>query len=193
MVDALSALLFLICMVAAVPGIAVLILGPVSLAAGRLNAPTRFQLSDFLWLFVLLQAALGVSVQGIGLDLPELFTPVLTFLVCASLALWAGAISFLSRARVTSTVRRGCFIILQLPLTLGMMIWWPGAVFFSVQTAAIYLYEVGIERREFDALMVAGATLVGVAGVAVAALLCWALRMLSLWIVADHAKAGSTA
>lgn len=104
------------------PVVGSLILGPVNRAAGRLQAPTRFLLPDFMWLLVQLQLALGYCVTFVGVETRYFFPLALGFFMLASLMMWAGAVSFLSRAGVRSTLRRGLFILILLPATLALMI-----------------------------------------------------------------------
>ena len=104
------------------PIVGSLILGPVNRAAGRLKAPTRFLLPDFMWLLLQLQLALGYCVTFVGVQQRYFFPLVLGFFTLASVMMWAGAVSFLSRAGVRSSLRRGVFILLLLPSTLALMI-----------------------------------------------------------------------
>jgi hypothetical protein len=107
------------------PVVGTLILGPVNRAAGRLQAPTRFLLPDFMWLVVQLQLALGYCVTFVGVQTQYFFPLALGFFTLASLMMWAGAVSFLSRAGVRSTLRRGLFILILMPTTLALMIGTP--------------------------------------------------------------------
>jgi hypothetical protein len=116
------AILCIVLVLILAPLIGSLILGPVNRAAGRLRAPTRFLLPDFMWLLVQLQLALGYCVSFVGVRQWSFFVLVLGFFTLASLMMWAGAVSFLSRAGVRSALRRGVFILLLLPATLALMI-----------------------------------------------------------------------
>ena len=104
------------------PLIAWLILRPVNRAGGRLRAPTRFLLIDFVWLLVELQLSLGFCLQYIGVQYRQSFFMLLGFLSFAVVVMWGGAVSFLSRAGVRSAVKRGAFILILLPATLIMMV-----------------------------------------------------------------------
>lgn len=107
------------------PIIGRIVLGPVNRAGGRLRAPTKFLLMDFVWLLFQLQLALGFSVQYIGVEYLFSFSLLLGFLSFASVVMWAGAVSFLSRAGVRSSLRRGLFILVLLPATLTLMVGTP--------------------------------------------------------------------
>lgn len=107
------------------PIIGRIVLGPVNRAGGRLRAPTKFLLMDFVWLLFQLQLALGFSVQYIGVEYLFSFVLLLGFLSFASVVMWAGAVSFLSRAGVRSSLRRGLFILVLLPATLTLMVGTP--------------------------------------------------------------------
>ena len=101
--------------------IGLFVLGPINRAAGRLRAPTRFQLSDFLWLLVQVQLALAYCVEFVGVKHLWFFTLVLGFLLTAVTAMWAGGVSFMSRAGVTHPPRRAVFVLFLLPMTLALM------------------------------------------------------------------------
>src|SRR5689334_17545332 len=95
-------LLITLAILGGVPSIlGVVILRPISRMAGRLRAPTRFLLSDFFWLVIQLQFALGYCVRFIGIEHPDYFALIGGFLFLATVWMWAGAVSFMSRAGVT--------------------------------------------------------------------------------------------
>jgi hypothetical protein len=75
-----------------------------------------------MWLLVQLQLALGYCVTFVGIGQLYFFVLVLGFFTLASFMMWAGAVSFLSRAGVRNSLRRGTFIVLLLPATLALMI-----------------------------------------------------------------------
>jgi len=104
------------------------VLGPISQAAGRLRAPTRFMLSDILWLLVHVQLILWYCLRFIGTQQHEFFVLTLTALLLGILAIWAGAISCASRAGVIRPSRRVTFILFHLPATLILIV----AVSFSI-------------------------------------------------------------
>lgn len=163
------------------PLVGTLILGPVNRAAGRLRAPTRFLLPDFMWLLVQLQLALGYCVSFVGVQQRHFFPLVLGFLSLASLMMWAGAVSFLSRAGVRSNLRRGVFILLLLPATLAMMI--------AVPILPVLSFVLHTNAGEVESLFRlkgllpphAGITLL-VTGAIVAPILGIALNRLSRWM-----------
>lgn len=163
------------------PLIGTLILGPVNRAAGRLKAPTRFLLPDFMWLLVQLQLALGYCVTFVGVGQRYFFPLVLGFLTLASLMMWAGAVSFLSRAGVRSSLRRGVFILLLLPATLAMMIVVP-----LLPVVSFILHEHSQDVEELFRIRGvlpphAGITLL-VAGAVIAPLIGAGLHQLSRWM-----------
>ena len=104
------------------PVVAWLILGPVNRTGGKLKAPTRFHLIDFVWLLVQFQVGLGFCLQYIGVQYQRSFLMLLTFFSFAVLTMWAGAVSFLSRAGVRNSIKRGVFIVVLLPATLLLMV-----------------------------------------------------------------------
>jgi hypothetical protein len=99
------------------------VLRPLGQAMKRLNAPTRFVISDFLWLLVLLQFSLGFTVSYFG-DKPQVGErwAVIVLLAIANVLLWVGAISTLSRARVRNAARRAVFVLFLLPMVVALMI-----------------------------------------------------------------------
>src|SRR6185295_12306300 len=124
------------------PVVAGLILGPVNRAGGKLNAPTRFHLIDFVWLLVQLQVGLGFTLQYIGVQYQRSFLMLLAFISFAVLTMWAGAVSFLSRAGVRNSMKRGVFIVILLPATLFLMVAIP------LFPAACYLLETDSNMME---------------------------------------------
>ena len=164
------------------PVVAWLILGPVNRAGGKLQAPTRFHLIDFVWLLVELQVGLGFCLQYIGVQYQRSFLMLLAFLSFALLTMWAGAVSFLSRAGVRNGVKRGVFIVVLLPATLLIM------VIIPLCPAACYLLES--DPRMMELVLRLNFNIprgTGVAAGLVAAILLPALGLflnrLSAWIV----------
>lgn len=164
------------------PLIAWLVLGPVNRAGGRLRAPTRFLLIDFVWLLVELQLGLGFCVQYIGVQYRQSFLMLLGFLTFALLTMWAGAVSFLSRAGVRNTLKRGVFIVILLPATLVLMVAVP------MFPAICYLLETDRQTMELVLRLKfnipAGAGIwIGLAGAAMFPISGFILNRLSAWIV----------
>jgi hypothetical protein len=161
-----------------------LVLGPVNKAAGRLQAPTRFQLNDFFWLLVQLQLALGFCVRMVEEGELAPFVILLGFLTLATIAMWAGAVSFVSKAGVTDGWRRGVFVLVQLPATLALMMGTP--VFFAVALVLPLKYfgDVvdGNRILEPQLIFVGALQLIGISLTLVIS--GWLLRRLSLWILA---------
>lgn len=163
-------------------------LGPISRAAGRLRAPTRFQLSDILWLLVHFQIALWYCVRYVGVQQLGFFSITLLTLSLAVLATWAGAVSFVSRAGVIQGKRRVTFILFHLPATLIFMIsasfgiiicylQWTGWVSVELEHQLKYLVTViGLTTWQVVALFVAGP------------FIAWGLRRSALWISNDDAR-----
>lgn len=160
------------------------VLGPFAEAARLLRAPTRFFLSDFVWLLVLLQASFATA--RLVLDQEGSFWVILIFLVVASIAIWAGAVSALSRAGICQTLRRGIFTLVLLPAVLLLM----GAVVMCLSAMitipASVLFTRRLHGNHFDSVMhaltiwlfvllISTPLIVGVA---------WVLRRLTRWIVA---------
>lgn len=179
--------------VATLPTISWLILGPISQLAGRLKAPTRFQLSDFIWLLVMLQAVLGVCVQFVGLESGSLFGIVLGFLVFAVTALWAGAVSFLSHASITRPIRRAIFELVVLPLTLAFLFALPIVALAGTLEAIQYLHFLRVNRLALNGNDIAVGGLLTLATLLLFAAGGQILRWVSLWVAApsNPAKPGT--
>lgn len=164
------------------PVIASLVLGPVNRAGGKLKAPTRFHLIDFVWLLVQFQVGLGFCLQYVGVQYQRSFVMLLFFLSFAVLTMWAGAVSFLSRAGVRSSIKRGTFIVVLLPVTLFLMVAIP------LYPAGCYLLET--DPRTMELVLHLQFNLPPRTGVAAALLglvvlpaLGFVLNRLSAWIV----------
>jgi hypothetical protein len=150
------------------------ILSPFAEAVRILRAPRRFLLSDFIWLFVLLQASLAAA--RFALDETSTFVIILGFLVLASIAIWGGAVSALSRAGVSQASRRGVFVLVLLPAILVLM---AGIAAELVSLAALC---VAVFTSELEANLGLWMAPLGVPVIAAAG---WALRRLTRWVVAD--------
>lgn len=164
------------------PVIAWLVLGPVNRAGGRLRAPTRFMLMDFVWLLVELQVSLGFCLQYIGVQYQQSFIMLTGFLTFAVVTMWAGAVSFLSRAGVRNSVKRGAFIVVLLPATLLLMVVVP------IFPAACYLLETDPQMLEMvlrlNFSFPPGSGIVAaVTGAVLLPSLGFCLNRLSAWIV----------
>ena len=157
-------------------------LQPINTQGGRLQAPTQFMLTDFLWLVLQLQLALGFSVTWIGIEQRRLFPVVLSFLLFAVTLLWLFGVGFLSRAGVTQPARRAMFTLLLLPASLGVMMALPAllavivALEIDLSTWGELSYIIG-EYQRYKPLLWIITPLVP--------LIAWMLRQISFWIVRD--------
>jgi hypothetical protein len=166
------------------PVVGRIVLGPVNRAAGRLKAPTRFLLPDFMWLVLQLQFVLWYCVQFVGLEQRLYFPLLLVFLMGASILMWGGAVSFLSRAGVRSNLRRGIFIMVLLPATLALMVIAPvlPVLSYLMQTDTVAVAQ--ILRLKSEPPPNAGLVLL-IAGLLAIPLAGWGLRRMSRWMVAE--------
>jgi hypothetical protein len=109
---------------------------------------------------------------------------LLTFFSFAVLTMWAGAVSFLSRAGVRASIKRGVFIVILLPATLFLMVAVP------LFPAACYLLERDprmmemVFRLNFNIPRGAGVG-AGLAALVVFPTLGFILNRISAWIVRD--------
>src|SRR4029453_19665474 len=84
------------------------LLEPVNRAAGHLNAPTRFILTDFLWLMIQLQVMLATVFVQIRGQWPQRGQFVILGLLALPIViLWAASVSVVSRAGISKLLRRG--------------------------------------------------------------------------------------
>ena len=157
------------------------LLEPVNRAAGHLNAPTRFQLTDFIWLMIQLQVMLGVvlvqireqvSQQGQFVILGLLSLPVVV--------MWAASVSTVSRAGILQPLRRAVLILVLVPGTLAELMAAPVLV-----VAAILAFNSQpgdwADRQWSNSLAIRLLTLISAAVLAV--LWALALRWLSFWVL----------
>lgn len=162
------------------------VLGPISRAAGRLKAPTRFMLSDILWLLVHFQIVLWYCVQYVGTQHLFFFLTALAALTLTILATWCGAVSFASRAGVTQARRRITFILLHLPATLFLMILAP----FTV--VVVYLLKTGFVSAEFRTQLEYMVSLVDISRSQLVVMLAavplgaLGLRRMANWVLSAH-------
>jgi|GEM_PF-2807654 len=177
--------LLLVYFVAFATGLGHWMLQPINAQGGRLQAPTQYLLTDFAWLVLQLQLALGFSVTWIGIEQTRLFPAVLSFLVFAVTLLWLFGVGFLSRAGVTQPARRAMFTLLLLPAALGVMMALPALVVMIVVLQIDFsnwrawgdlAFVLGEYQRIKPLLWIITPLLPAIA---------WMLRQISFWIVRD--------
>lgn len=155
---------------------------PINEQGGRLRAPTQYLLTDFVWLVLQLQLALGFCVSWIGIEQTRLFPAILGFLFFAVTMLWLFGVGFLSRAGVTQPARRAMFTMLLLPASLGVMMTLPALMVLLgvLETDFSSWGDLAIPLREYTRykvlLWIVTPTL---------PLIGWLLRQISYWIVQD--------
>ena len=166
--------------------VGLIVLGPINKAAGRLQAPTRFQLSDFLWLLVQVQFALAYCVEFVGVRHAWFFTMVLGFLGLAVFGMWLGGVSFMSRAGVTHPPRRAVFILFLLPSTLALMMITTLLLVVAVVTSAGFSFSLEYRVQIEDSYQRLGLSpFVVTLGLISLPIFGAALRWLSRWVVRD--------
>ncbi|QDU30871.1 hypothetical protein ETAA8_60200 [Anatilimnocola aggregata] len=158
-------------------------LQPVNETAGRLQAPRKFMLTDFAWLVLQLQLALGFSVSWIGPE-QRVFLPILGFLMFAVTMLWLFGVGFLSRANVTQPLRRAIFTTILLPATLGVMMALPALVLMLgiLETDFTNWGDLAIPLHEYNRWKVLLWIVTPLLPV-----LAWLLRQISFWVVSAQA------
>lgn len=161
-------------------------LQPINEKGGRLRAPTQYLLTDFVWLVLQLQLALGFCVSWIGVEQTRLFPAILGFLVFAVTLLWLFGVGFLSRAGVMQPARRAMFTLLLLPASLAVMMALPALVVMLgvLETDLTAWGDLAIPLREYNrykVLLWIITPLLPVIG--------WMMRQISFWVVRDlHAE-----
>jgi hypothetical protein len=165
------------------------VLGPISKAGGRLRAPTRFMLGDILWLLVHVQLILWYCVRFIGVQQRGFFVVTLAALFMAVLATWAGAVSFVSRAGVVRPSRRVTFILVHLPVTLGLMILAPFAILILYMLATGWLSDDLQFQLEYLVALIGTDTNEILGFLLVLPVIAWGLRRLAIWILSGAIQA----
>ena len=140
---------------------------PLSGAAQYIQAPTRFSLTDFLWLIFLIQIEWGLVINLVdrqGSRSAEgyfWFVLVMGMLIVA--CIWLGAVSTLSRAGVRDSKRRGLFTLVALPgmclVIIGCLLVMASASTLSVNLIGAYVFENRERRGGNHNLILLGMTL----------------------------------
>jgi hypothetical protein len=153
---------------------------PINEKGGRLRAPTQYLLTDFVWLVLQLQLALGFCVSWVGIEQQRLFPAILGFLVFAVTMLWLFGVGFLSRAGVTQSLRRAIFTMVLLPASLGVMMTLPALIVLLgvLETDLARWGDLAIPLREYSRFKVLLWVIVPLLP-----LLGWLLRQVAFWIV----------
>lgn len=185
-----------VCVAAAVaPAVIVghVILGPLQKAARRAAQPTQFYLTDFVWLLIQLQAALGLVAAFVARNPAWAFYLVLGFLGGALTAMWWGAVRAMSQAGVQGAFRRAVLILVLLPAVELTLV---GAMLFfgAVPLVAYRELRNWLSRLDLAILRSLGVGLAILLGAAIAtAAVCWLLRTLTLWLLSEPAGVSAAA
>jgi hypothetical protein len=148
-------------------------LEPINRVAGRLQLSTRFALTDFVALMIMLQVPLAVAGRAIDSSRDAENAPYWIMLGLASLlaiVLWAAAVSVVSRAGITRIWQRLCVIVLLVPGTLGLIVAWPIVLTILVSLLAANSWQTReIALDALTALALLGLTIL--------------FRRLSFWVL----------
>jgi hypothetical protein len=163
------------------------LLGPVNRAAGHLNAPTRFILTDFLWLMIQLQVMLAVVLVQIREQVPQrgqfMILGIFALLV---IVLWAASVSVVSRAGITLPLRRAILILVLVPGALAEIMAVPilliGGYLAVTATPGDWAARIWSESWQVRILSL-------MAGTVFVVVWALALRWLSFWVLATPATA----
>jgi hypothetical protein len=165
------------------------ILRPLAKEARWLNLPTRFTLSDFVWLLLLLQIVLAAVVAIAPPDLENAvpLTGLLVFFGGSATALWVFGISALSKAGITQPLRRGVFTVFLLPAVL-LLLMATGIGYSSVVPGfLIPLMKSDLPRRGNALATVGGGYAIGFTAWA---LITWMLRKVAEWVLGANQHQG---
>ncbi|MCI0361007.1 MAG: hypothetical protein L0211_21210 [Planctomycetaceae bacterium] len=160
-------------------------LEPVNRAAGDLNAPTRFILTDFIWLMIMLQVMLATALVQIREQVSQRGQfVILGLLALPVIILWAASVSVVSRAGITQPLRRAVLILVLVPGALAEIMAVPilliGAYLAVTADPGDWAARAWSESLPFRLVSLAAA-------VSLAALWAMALRWLSFWVLAASA------
>jgi hypothetical protein len=157
------------------------ILRPLAKEARWLNLPTRFTLSDFVWLLVLLQIVLAAVVAVAPPDLENAVptTGLLVFFGSSATLFWVFGISALSRAGITQPLRRGVFTVFLLPAVLLLLM--ATGIGFGALVPVLF---APLRGRELLTLATAWGG--SAAGFAAWALATWTLRKVAEWVLGQR-------
>jgi len=163
-------------------------LEPINRVAGHLQATTRYLLTDFLGLMVLLQAALAVVGRAIDTKPGEDRSPYWIVLFVALLlmfVLWAASVSVVSRAGITLPLRRAVLILVLVPGALAEIMAVP------ILLTGCYL-SVTVRPGDWAARFWSESLQVRILGLVASIVLAilWGLtvRWLSFWVLAAPAQ-----
>jgi hypothetical protein len=157
------------------------LLEPVNRAAGHLNAPTRFLLTDFIWLMMQLQVVLAVVMNTIAEAMPQRGLLIVLGLVCLPvLVLWGASVSVVSRAGIQQPLRRAVVILLLVPGSLAEVMALPllvvGGIVF-VSNHPLWAWDHRWTNDVVSRLVIVGMVALAIAAAAVV------LRRLSFWVL----------
>ncbi|MEX2175295.1 MAG: hypothetical protein WD872_13115 [Pirellulaceae bacterium] len=159
------------------------LLGPVNRAAGRLNAPTRYMLTDFIWLMIQLQIVLAIGLHYLRESTPPVrLVIILTVLCLPIVVLWAASVSVVSRAAIVIPLRRATVILLLVPGALAVIVSVPVLFVLATTLTSEYTrYSLGNwgESLEWQVLSLLGCSAASLG-------LGFILRWLSYWVLAPE-------
>jgi hypothetical protein len=165
------------------------LLEPVNRAAGHLNAPTRFQLTDFIWLMMQLQIVLAAVIQTVGEAASQRGLLIVLALLCLPVVvLWTASVSVVSRAGITQPLRRAAVILLLVPGALGELVGMPTLVVFGVMLFSSDAQWLWQHRWTDDLPSRVALVVVSTAALTAGA---FALRWLSFWVLSPPAPAAA--
>ena len=161
------------------------VLRPLAKEARWLNLPTRFTLSDFVWLLLLLQIVLAAVVAIAPPDLENAvpLSGLLVFFGGSATLLWVFGISSLSRVGITQPLRRGVFTVFLLPAVLLLLMATGLGYFAVIPGVLIPLMESELPRRGSALATAGGACVIGFMAWA---LVSWVLRKIAEWVLGGN-------
>jgi len=163
------------------------ILRPLAKEARWLNLPTRFTLSDFVWLLLLLQIVLAAVVAIAPPDLENSvpLTGLLVFFGGSGTLLWVFGISALSKAGITQPLRRGVFTVFLLPAVLLLLM--ATGIGFGAALPVLLIQGEAPHRGSVFATAGGGCAI----GFMAWALITWMLRKVAEWVLGANQHQGA--
>ncbi|MCA9185405.1 MAG: hypothetical protein KDA99_07290 [Planctomycetales bacterium] len=164
-----------------------LVLFPVLKIERENPIPTKFRMTDFLWLIVILQVGMVPIVQSVPQQGMEGVRGVVVLVVLlAGSALWWGTVRVLCRAGVIGTWKRGVFQLVVVPATLVLTV--GGFIVMGLLPLALATPVMLIAYGHVDDSLWLSAGCV-ILAIVLGAMLAFGMRQLTLWILADRQTA----
>ncbi len=146
----------------------------------------QFMLTDFFWLVIQLNIALGCVVAFVPREIASYFALILGYLAAAVAAMWYVCVHYLSHAGITEARRRAAFILFVVPVTVTAMIATIGLV-GGMSVGGAYLAFRRVPGLLSPPALVGLGFLVLIGFALLMCGLVWVLRSTTMWIISGAA------